>query len=268
MAELGEACSHVASLLWVISVGVEKRDSLWCGEERSLTVTQKSAYMVMLPAIRSVSYAPVKEIDFIGKKAAKGINDDSASGSRKRKTFDIPTLEEKKFLDSLASSKARSFISNFLGIVSISHLHSLWIYVKCLQIFTSHPIWPSYYDLLELSSKTVLTVTIEQCNAVEAKTRDQSNSKLWFRLRAGRVTASKFKSVCHTDPASPSLSLMISICHNTQCSLELQQHYGVASMRKMLLSSIEVHHLMTSSGFPHSVKVCKNSSTLYSTLLC
>ena len=28
MAELGEACSHVAYLLWVISLGVEKRDSL------------------------------------------------------------------------------------------------------------------------------------------------------------------------------------------------------------------------------------------------
>ena len=66
---------------------MEKRDSL--------TVTQKSAYLVIPPAIRSVSYAPAKQIDFIGKKkeAAKGINDDSAS-SRRRKKFDTPTLEE------------------------------------------------------------------------------------------------------------------------------------------------------------------------------
>ena len=89
MAELGEACSHVASLLWVISVGVENRDSL--------TVTQKSAYLVMPPAIPSVSYAPLKEIDFIRKKkkVLKVINDDSAS-SRKRKKFDILTLEERR----------------------------------------------------------------------------------------------------------------------------------------------------------------------------
>jgi len=33
MAGLGETCSHVASLLWVIGVGVESRESL--------TVTQK-----------------------------------------------------------------------------------------------------------------------------------------------------------------------------------------------------------------------------------
>ena len=45
-AGMGETCSHIASLLWVISFGVEKRDSL--------TVTQKSAYWVLLPSIKSV----------------------------------------------------------------------------------------------------------------------------------------------------------------------------------------------------------------------
>ena len=48
-AGIGETCSHVASLLWVISVGVENRNSL--------TVTQKSTYWVIPPAIRSVPYA-------------------------------------------------------------------------------------------------------------------------------------------------------------------------------------------------------------------
>ena len=60
IAGLGETCSHVSSLLRVIAVGVEKRDAL--------SVTQKSAYWIMPPATRSVSYAPIKEIDFIGKK--------------------------------------------------------------------------------------------------------------------------------------------------------------------------------------------------------
>ena len=73
-------------------------DFSWSGEERFSNCHSKEC-LVMPPAIRSVSYAPpVKEIDFIGKKkkAGKGIND-SAGSSRKRKTFDIPTLEEKKF---------------------------------------------------------------------------------------------------------------------------------------------------------------------------
>ena len=108
---------------------MEKRDFL--------TVTQKRTYLVMPSAIQSVSYASVKEIDSIRKKkkAAKGIYDDSASSSRKRKKFDIPTLEENKSLDSLASSKcAKTAVLSVLpGIVrSISHLYSLWIYLKCL----------------------------------------------------------------------------------------------------------------------------------------
>ena len=79
MAGLGETCSHVASLLWVVAVGVEKRDSL--------TVTQKSAYWVMPPAILSVSYAPVKDIDFIGKKkkAANCVSSDSSISTTKHK---------------------------------------------------------------------------------------------------------------------------------------------------------------------------------------
>ena len=60
MAGLGETCTHVASLLWATAAGVEKRDSL--------TVTQKSAYWVMSPAIKTVPYAPLSEITFVGKK--------------------------------------------------------------------------------------------------------------------------------------------------------------------------------------------------------
>ena len=58
MGGLGEACFHVASLLWAIGVGVESRESL--------TVTQKSAYWVMPPAMKSVPYSSVKDIKFVG----------------------------------------------------------------------------------------------------------------------------------------------------------------------------------------------------------
>ena len=88
MAGLGETCSHVSSLLWVIAVGTEKRDSL--------TVTQKSAYWVMPPAVRSVTYAPVRNINFTGKKkkAATNVIDDSSKSTKRRK-LDNPTPEEK-----------------------------------------------------------------------------------------------------------------------------------------------------------------------------
>ena len=75
MAGLGETCSHVASLLWATATGVEKRNTL--------TVTQKSAYWVIPPAIKKVPYAPMSDIDFVGKKRKCRSIDDNA---------DIPSL--------------------------------------------------------------------------------------------------------------------------------------------------------------------------------
>lgn len=214
MAGLGETCSHVSSLLWVIAVGVEKRDSL--------TVTQKSAYWVMPTGIRSVAYAPVKDIDFIGKKrkARKSDVDNSTRGTNnnKKKKYSQPSEEEKKqFLNSLASCQTAK-----PAVLSVVRDHCDR-YVPCTfdadlllvlsALYDSSNLDLGYYDLLKLSNTTLVTVTAEQRKAVEIKTRDQSNSRLWFSMRTGRVTASKFKSACHTDPASPSLSLVMGICH-------------------------------------------------------
>ena len=49
--------------------------------------------------------------------------------------------------------------------------------------------------------------------AVEKETRKQSKTALWFKYRAGRVTASRMKAVCHTDVTNPAQSLVKSICY-------------------------------------------------------
>ena len=56
-------------------------------------------------------------------------------------------------------------------------------------------------------------MTQAQAETVEEKTRSQYHNHLWYRMRAGRITASKLKAVCHTDQAFPSESLVMSICH-------------------------------------------------------
>ena len=70
-----------------------------------------------------------------------------------------------------------------------------------------------YNELLQVAVSTDISVTSLQTVAAEKNTRGQSASRLWFHLRTGRVTASKFRRACHTDPANPSLSLIMSICH-------------------------------------------------------
>ena len=48
---------------------------------------------------------------------------------------------------------------------------------------------------------------------IETETQMQSNSKLWFKYRAGRVAASCMRAVCHTSLANPSANLVKSVCY-------------------------------------------------------
>ena len=247
-AGLGETCSHVATLLWLIAVGVEKRESL--------SVTQKKAYWVMPPPIRSVPFSPINSIEFIGKKtkSAAATNKrqigDKSTSSNKRQKGTIPSVssssqlpkgncssaadktkctskhrevavptdeEQKQFLDSLAScSKAKpavlsvlpGYCDKFVPDALSSELPQV-----LTDLYKPENLSLSYYELLEQADKTEVTATTLQCKAAEMITKEQSSSRIWFRLRAGRVTASRFKSVCCTDPANPSLSLIMNICH-------------------------------------------------------
>lgn len=58
-----------------------------------------------------------------------------------------------------------------------------------------------------------LSVTEEEVKNCELDTRTQANCKQWFRLRAGRITASKIKAACRTSLDKPSLSLVKDICY-------------------------------------------------------
>lgn len=216
MAGIGETCSHVASLLWVIGVGVERRESL--------SVTQKSAYWVMPPSVKSVPYSPVREIDFIGKKSKGSTVDTSvpkcsaAPSSKTSKKVPPPTHTElSQFFSSLAAcSGAKPAVLAVVPAhcdkyVPTSLSPELPMVLSDLYRPENNSV--GYYGLLQIAARTEVTVTAEQVQAVETKTRDQAESRLWFRLRTGRITASKFKSACHTDPANPSLSLIMAICH-------------------------------------------------------
>ena len=70
-----------------------------------------------------------------------------------------------------------------------------------------------YLDLLKLCKSQDVMLTDEMAVCVEKETRLQSDSNLWFRYCAGRVTASRMKAVCRTDPTNPSQSLVKTICY-------------------------------------------------------
>jgi hypothetical protein len=58
-----------------------------------------------------------------------------------------------------------------------------------------------------------ISATENEIMNVEKDTREQSLTKKWFYFRAGRVTASRMKAACHTDPDNPAKSLIFGICY-------------------------------------------------------
>ena len=212
MAGLGETCSHVATLLWAIATGVEKRSSL--------TVTQKSAYWVMPPAIKSVPYQPIGEINFVGKKRKCSHSSTREIHSDARPKKHVPAVSS---MDSEQLFRALSSCEGAKPAVLAAVPPYCEAYIPATlaedlpmvlsELYKNEHLTLGYHSLLQLAKNTTLTVTAEQAKAVETKTRAQSNSRIWFRMRAGRITGSKFKTACHTDPASPSKSLIMSVCY-------------------------------------------------------
>ena len=86
--------------------------------------------------------------------------------------------------------------------------------LKALKIQSSY-MEMEYHNLLtecKLVSESI-DITAESADSIEKATRDQSNSNLWFKYRAGRITSSRMKAVCHTNAGKPAQSLIKGICY-------------------------------------------------------
>ncbi len=259
MAGQGESCTHIASVLFAIESGVRIRDSM--------TVTQKKAYWVMPTGVKEVNYAPVKDIVFCGKKRSAAMYESldssrpsisltpslspvpcssrSSTPSTPRESksptpsFKAPDFDEvKTFFDALANCSSKPAVLSLIEPYSSSYVpKSLDINLPiCLtELYKPDYLCLSYGDLLKLASAYEITMTEKEAKNVELQTRAQANSRLWFRMRAGRITTSRLENVCCTNPAQPSISLIMAICHP---ELAKFRSVGVASMKKLPSQSI------------------------------
>ena len=85
--------------------------------------------------------------------------------------------------------------------------------VLATTLFDKEKLSMNYLDLLKDATELEVIVTAVQCLAAELATRQQSSFALWFQMRSGRISASNLNAVCHTDPAMPVISLIMTICH-------------------------------------------------------
>ncbi|XP_048258168.1 uncharacterized protein LOC125383619 [Haliotis rufescens] len=104
----------------------------------------------------------------------------------------------------------------------------------------------------------------EEVTTVEAATRNQAGSPLWFQFRAGRITASKMKSASRTSLLDPSRSLLRHICYPNEvkfshpatrwgCSHEVtaRDAYEKLSCEHHHNFSVEECGLFLSCEYPH-----------------
>lgn len=130
--------------------------------------------------------------------------------------------------------------------------------LKLLQgLYQPEYLESDYTELLKLAESHLHEeVTPAMVDHLAQLTCKQSKSREWFKYRAGRITASRFRQVLHTDCHRPSLSLLKSICYPeihrfstkaTTWGCEHEKDALIAYKDKMSVSHEELN--LTSCGF-------------------
>ena len=211
MAGLGEACSHIAALLFTV--------------EANTQVKKRTAYTSLPcswlpPTFRSVPYAQLADIDFSTphqKRTKNDINSSTCSKAANVSTL-TPSPEELLSLYADLSKTGKPVLLSLMPEFCESHVPLCMrgiIPRPLTDLFNKSYLDLSYPDLLNKCEEVYSSYSIspEQAKSIEEETREQSKSKLWFQQRSGRVTASKLKLAVHTDITQPSQSLIKSICY-------------------------------------------------------
>ncbi|XP_038064512.1 uncharacterized protein LOC119734942 [Patiria miniata] len=214
MAGVTEVCSHVAATLFAVSKGVEMSTT---------TCTSKPCTWIKPAKSRSSGddmYAEASNINF---------------SKPKRRMTEAPTTLPKSSCKSRSvpppsKDETDNFFQQLKGtgvpsaILSLVPAYAADFIPKALQLKLPEPLTKLYcaenlkvsYPQLLTKCEAVfnnMTMDVDMCNAIEELTRQQAKTKMWHIYRAGRITASKFKSVVCTDPAMPSAYLIKSICY-------------------------------------------------------
>lgn len=223
MAGLGEACTHIAALLFAIEASVKLRDSK--------TVTEEKAYWLLPTSVKGVKYKECSEIDFTSAKTLKkkldckldlcATSNSSACTPKGAATYKSkipePTENELSALfEGLYNTNSKPAILSLIAPYSDDYIPQPMkenFPTVLTELRDENAIQLNYSELLKQCQNTEISVTAEQAKVVENATREQSNSKLWYRFRAGRITASKMKTACCTDPTLPAQSLIKSVCY-------------------------------------------------------
>ncbi|XP_067941880.1 uncharacterized protein [Watersipora subatra] len=214
MAGLGEACTHIATLMFAAET--------WTKIRQEASVTDVPEYW-MLPSSTQLQH-PHKQI--------RDINFQSAS--KKRKTSKVSTSSP--YISNFPSPTKQEMQSAYqrlhrngkrAAVLTIAEGYADYFQPKTVTgdwpidlktIHNTDLVGAKFDDVLTHADSLDISITSSQVAFVEAETRDRSKCKNWLKYRVGRITASNTYKVVHTSTKTSSKSVYKSICQPVQVS--------------------------------------------------
>ena len=229
MAGLGEVCSHIAAILFLMEANTKIK--------ANTSSTSLPCYWLP-PAMQSVPYVPIAEIDFttpVRKRQKMLANVNTPTDCHEEVALRKPEGSSEPSDEELSKLYKELAEHGKPAILSIIPDHCDAYIPACIMgtipsplssLFKKEYAMLKYTELLDRCNQRFddIKVSPAQALAVEENTRSQTKSKLWFQQRSGRVTASKLKAAVHTNADNPSRSLIMSICYP-----ESRQFYSKAT---------------------------------------
>ncbi|PFX31462.1 hypothetical protein AWC38_SpisGene3676 [Stylophora pistillata] len=221
-AGLAETCSHVASVLFYIEA--------WTRIHGKLACTQVKCTWLLPTYVNEVPYARARDINFKSAKKLKeemdlkidACVDDNQSETPaparniKASNMSVRPLDEEEMnaqLKKLNDLNVKPVILSLFKPYSERFISRSQNIVTMPDLYDPSNLNLSYPDLLKQCFEVKLDLTDSELDAIEADTRKQSKSNLFFRHRAGRIGASVCWAVAHSNPMQPSQSLIKSLCY-------------------------------------------------------
>lgn len=242
MAGLGEVCSHVATALFTVEANTQVKNH---------TSSTSLPCAWLQPSFQTVPFAQVADMDFTTPRCKRKTSfhelnegnvstDDDDDVSVVAVSSSTCTASDLKPRDSSIARFYRQLSTQTVGKPVILSLVSEYadVYVpKALtsdfpkplsELFDSSTVNLTFDELLTKYEEVydAFTITRDEAKVVEANTRKQAKCGIWFHQRAGRVTASKFKSAVHTNSTQPSVALIKSIYYPARVFKSAACEYG------------------------------------------
>lgn len=143
-----------------------------------------------------------------------------------------PSFEEQKaFISGLRTLFPKSAVINVFFPKPEQSSQSKLKKLPCTIMSCFHPRYQklSTSELQEESLRVFkeLSVSDSEAKYLTHSTQLQSRSSVWYEHRKGRLTASRFRSICHTSPHQPSRSLIGQVLQQTPPPKSAALQWGI-----------------------------------------